>query len=47
MPTNTFQGWLREVWNMLDGTVNKGFTGTQVIDGKTYTFQNGVVVNIE
>ena len=44
-PTFQFQGWLRQLWNMINGTLNKGYTGTVVISGETLTFQNGVLIS--
>jgi hypothetical protein len=50
-PTILLQGWFREVWQMINGTLNKGFTGTiataKLTTGGTngsLTFQNGVLV---
>lgn len=40
------QGWFRSLWNMINGTLNKGYTGTQVISGVTYTYQNGVLIGV-
>lgn len=50
-PSILLQGWFREVWQMLNGTLNKGFTGTIATAKLTtggangsMTFQNGVLV---